>query len=142
MNSSDASSIVDQLVAVSSTVSEIPREEAIRLLDRVATIHGVDEQSRYWWQSACATERIDYGQSIEKWKEELIRILDSMGEGAVYLAVTDDESFPWPVLLISSPTSLVDILAEVSYFEYFIFSMDCSSLMFDTSHNMLLVSNS
>jgi len=58
----------------------------------------------------------------------------------VFLAITDDEPLPWPVLRVELGKDLIDILSGMHFFEYFVFSENCSKVFFDTHENVLICS--
>ncbi|WP_313347362.1 hypothetical protein [Stenotrophomonas sp.] len=126
------------LLARSATLVEAL--EAQSLLRKVAGIHGADWVAYRWWEYLSVSSSLAYGQDLEVWKQGITDLLDGMGQGAVYVAVTDDEGAPWPVVRIEEPACIVGVLQDMQFFEYFVFSVDCSRIFFDTHHNALVAS--
>ncbi len=58
----------------------------------------------------------------------------------VFLAVTDDDPLPWPVLRAAQGEHLIDALSDMQFFEYFVFSENCSKVLFDKHENVLMCS--
>ncbi len=53
--------------------------------------------------------------------------------------ITDDEPEPWPIFQGSLET-VINVVSEQRYFEFFITPLDLSWLIFDTHHNSLIIS--
>lgn len=56
----------------------------------------------------------------------------------VYLAITDDEFYPWPIIKFCS-RDIVSILESQQYFEFFIFDGSMNRILFDTHDNQLIL---
>jgi len=85
------------------------------------------------------TRFVRYSTSGNGWREQIAVFLADMGD-PVFLAITDDEPPPWPVLRIEHGSEVATLLSEMHFFEYFVFSQDCARVFFDTHDNVLISS--
>jgi hypothetical protein len=117
------------------TVRELPEREAADLLTSLGTYH-VAKPDEAWWWSNLKDERevIPYGD--DDGLQQMARILPR--ETAVFLAITDDEAPPWPVLS-GKVADLLAVLRELSFCEYFLFDIDGTWIAFDTHHDELVI---
>ncbi len=107
-------------------------------LDALAHRHGIDPDRILWWDGAPAAQahaRYDDGtQGLAR----LAELLDS-ARGEIQLIVSDERATPWPVWSLQA-AELVPLLGELHFFEYAVVLDGGATLVFDTHHNMLLVS--
>ena len=120
-----------------ASVSIVPNSD--RLLGRLAQINRIEAARTNWWESLSGAISCPYGGSCGSWKERIAVLLAEMGD-PVFLAITDDEPLPWPVLRVELGKDLIDILSGMHFFEYFVFSENCSKIFFDTHENVLICS--
>ncbi len=109
------------------------------LLRRLVEMHGIDSTRIYWWESLETSRFVPYSTSGDSWREQIAAFLADMGD-PVFLAITDDEPPPWPVLRIERGSEVAALLSEMHFFEYFVFSQDCARVVFDTHDNVLISS--
>lgn len=128
---------IRELVHGASIVEPVMAQSLLR---RVAEIHGVDGATYHWWKGLSDAHRLFYGDALDDWSREIRDLLCNVRQKGVYLAVTDDEPPPWPVLWINDPSCIVELLEKMHFFEYFVFSPDCSRVFFDTHDNVLVSS--
>jgi hypothetical protein len=118
----------------------VEQSVAVNLLEQLAAAHVEDSQALHWWASLrLSASIVDYGDDSSVWASTLESVLNGLAGDEVYLAVTDDEFGPWPILAVEK-NQLVRLLGELSFFEYFVFQKDGRQVMFDTHHNRLVVS--
>ena len=132
--------IVEQVCAMHPGVCELPKEDAVQLLRSVSDAHGIDEFAYHWWEVLRESRSFHYGNEVSEWYERMRSLLMELGQYGLYMAVTDDEPPPWTVLAIEPDVPLLDIIGELQYFEYFVFSRDCARVVFDTHDNVLIAS--
>ena len=108
------------------------------MLENLANIFSFDLSNKYLWEDAYIKEKIAYADSYE-WEVSLSALLKSFSE-RIYLVVTDDDFYPWAVFNCKAE-SIVDILKEQQYFEFFIFDKSMNYILFDTHANELLLAS-
>ena len=118
----------------STTLKFLEPHEADQLRATIARRFGFPE-SRIWWWETLPNDGISY--SDNKGFDKLEQLL-SAKKSPLYLFVTDDEPPPWPC--ITGPLeSLVQLLREERFFEYFIVNHNLDWILFDTHHNRLII---
>lgn len=139
MNSAQGmSTIVEQLCRLISGASVLPDADGERLLGRLAEIHGIDARAIWWWRSVPDARVTVYGSSVDLWQAHLRRLLIESAPGRVFIAITDDEAPPWPVVAVENGARLIAALGELQFFEYFVFTSDLSRIFFDTHENAII----
>lgn len=134
--------IAHELCSLNPGISLVSEEVALSLLSRLAAVHGMESSGTWWWASLANAESRSYGDDAGAWKAALGSVLASMGAGTVYIAVTDDQAGPWPVLSCADASTIVGTVGQMHFFEYFVFSSDCSRVCFDTHANTLVYGQS
>jgi hypothetical protein len=112
--------------------------EALVVVDDIARRFVDKEESVWWWESLkCDSVTLPYGDS------DGLALLGELlfAERMIRLVVTDDEPRPWPVFEGEAQT-ILELLRELRFFEYFIASEDCRWVVFDTHHNALVAAGS
>jgi hypothetical protein len=109
-------------------------ELADSLVQNIVTKYSFDVSQRYLWESKDSGFRTDYTDDGNLSISELLYKFNEK----IYLAITDDEFFPWPVFFIPK-VFLIDLLKEHQYFEFFFFDESMGSVLFDTHDNTLLL---
>lgn len=117
----------------------IPAEIAKSLLADIAMRHVNDASSIYWWSSLKGKAQVIEYDGGTSGIALVSSILTDIGDDSVYLIVTDDEPSPWSVFKVVRE-DLMEVLSELPFFEYFVSTMDCSFLLFDTHENNIIVS--
>ncbi len=133
--------LVEQLCSLDAGIQEVAANEAVQLLQSVARAHDLDADSCRWWGSLKNARTFPYQSDFSEWKERLSSLLQEMGADGFYLAVTDDEPPPWPVVSVQPHVRLPDLIGEMQYFEYFVFSKDFAGIVFDAHTNELFASS-
>ena len=104
-------------------------------------MHVEDVSVVHWWSSLksrhCA---IEYGHDAAAWSHALESQMSKMEGREVFVAITDDEVGPWPIVSIEK-SCLAALLSELPFFEYFFFEANCDRIVFDTHHNTIVVSD-
>jgi len=129
--------IAAQLCLRVAGMSRLADAAAKDLLEAFADVHGIDPAQYHWWEGLKEARCLTYGSLVDEWYTHVSELLRKMG-GGVFLVVTDDEPFPWPVLKIDDSTPIPDVLGGMQFFEYFVFSSDFFSFFFDTHENELI----
>lgn len=135
-----ALSIARSFKELSGDVQMVDESLAASLLDRVAKLHIADPNARYWWEGLRDSQSFPYGSDAQAWSVKLAELLGDMEGDDVYLAIADDEDQPWPVIK-TRKRELIELISELPFFEYFVFSDGCAKVVFDTHHNILIVTN-
>lgn len=135
-----AQAIAEELCALDAGVRLLGAYEAMQLLRSLSSAHGLDAESHHWWRTLSNARSFSYGNDVSEWRSRLASLLAELGPNGFYVATTDDEPPPWPVLNVRAGVSLPDIIGEMQYLEYFVFSEDLSRIIFDTHHNVLIAS--
>ncbi len=135
--------IASKLVALGAGSARLIAPNAANdLLHQVASMHVFDACARYWWSSLKhQAETTEYGSDTDVWRHAFDEHVQKMGGegGGVFLAITDDEDRPWPVIVVPKDR-LIHLLLELPFFEYFVFEKSCDRVVFDTHHNTLVAS--
>jgi hypothetical protein len=106
------------------------------LLDRLASAYGLEVQELFPWDLAGAHAVYAYDLP-SSWELLFPPLLDQL-QDEVYLAVTNEEGYPWVVVAMPS-AYVVELLLELPYFEYFIFDEGMDRVVLDTRQEMLVV---
>lgn len=113
---------------------------ARRLLGELARLHVTDSSSLYWWSSLRNKPVVfGYGDDTAQWRSVLNALVQGFESEELLVAVTDDSDGAWPVVTMPKH-SLVEIISDLPFFEYFVFEQDCRRVVFDTHHNSLVES--
>lgn len=141
MSTSKINEIACEIESLSGGRAHIVEQEvAAKLLHRVAQMHIKDVSTRYWWSSLKARpSESHYGESISFWSDAMEGILSGVSGNDVFVAITDDDDGPWPVVSVDK-SCLCRLLKELPFFEYFFFDASCELVVFDTHLNALVAS--
>jgi hypothetical protein len=105
------------------------------LIKRLANKFFLDLNQKWLWD----TENVNFVEEIiENDKSESIQQQLVFFHDEIYVVITDDEFFPWPVLKLSK-NILVTVLNEVQFFEFFIFDDEMNCILFDNHHSELII---
>lgn len=119
----------------------LPQAAANMMLEAVASLHVVDPALVHWWEGLRnISEYFNYENDLDAGLKRLSGYLDNFKNEKAYLVVTDDESSPWPVLLVGKDR-IQTMLRELPFFEYFVCTLDYSTIIFDTHQNTLVTSS-
>ena len=113
---------------------ELSDLEALAVVDEIARWFVDQKESVWWWQSLkCDSVRLKYGDA------DGLALLSELvpAESKIRLVITDDEPRPWRVFE-GEARKFWALLRKLRFFEYFIATEDCRSVVFDTHHNALL----
>lgn len=133
--------IARQMTASSPQVSLVDPATASELLASLAELHVTDPASVYWWTSLRCAETFFYGNDATAWGSTFSQKMAEMDGASVFVAITDDEPAPWPVLRIGNKSFLAELVQGLPFFEYMVFQEDGRRLLFDTHDNALIFSS-
>ena len=124
--------------AVSHSLTELDEKVASEMCSSIRRKFVGHSGTQWWWDSlSCKCATIDYGDSDGL---ALVRSLLAQ-ENSLIIAITDDEHPPWPALL-GTTESVLGLLSELRFFEYFLTDQANNWVVFDTHHNSLVVAGS
>jgi hypothetical protein len=113
----------------------LPKEEAKTLVESIADKYGLDLNTLSPWEKV---EGIAYPYNDpSEWGLLLSSMLDGFA-GDVYLVVTNEEPFPWPVIVLSVD-DVQALLLELPHFELFVFDDTMERVIVDTEQHELIV---
>lgn len=120
-------------------VTMLPVDEAERLRLAVAQAFSFPAARRWWWECVPATAvSTEYpGDDVSSWRDRMLEVLPADGQ-TLWLFVTGDELPPWSCVT-GSRDSLIDMIMQLPYVEYFIVNRQHTRILFDTHHNCLVV---
>ena len=132
----------DLLDNITAALADVPSARVLSpsgaegLLTRLAVAYELEVQELFPWDLAGA--RAVYAYDLPaSWELLFPPLLDLLQE-EVYLAVTNEEGYPWAVVAMPS-AYVVELLLELPYFEYFIFDEGMDRVVYDTRQEMLAV---
>lgn len=135
---SDLLRIAKQMAALSPLVSLIDSQAAEEILAAAGKFHTENSESVHWWTALRSAETIHYGDDVAAWENILSQKIGEMDGNSLFVAITDDEQGPWPVLRLADKLILVELIQSLHYFEYMAFQEDGRRLLFDTHHNTIV----
>jgi len=110
-------------------------EEAKAFVSKIADAYDMDLQSISPWEKQ---EGVAYPYNDpSEWGLLLSSIL-GVFTGDVYLVVSNDSPFPWPVIVLSVD-DVQTLLLELPHFEFFVFDDEGERVVFDTHYNELII---
>jgi hypothetical protein len=112
-------------------------DQATQLIQNLAAKFSFDTNQLFIWSNKDVSEIYNYEEDPSSW-EPLMQNLLTKFDDQLFLAVTDEEFFPWDVLNCSKD-SFIKLLREQRYFEYFIFDFSFACVLFDTHDNSLIL---
>ncbi len=113
----------------------LSEEEAQRLVTAVAANYGLDLEGFLSWERVEGTA-YPYDDPAE-WGLLLASML-GLFTGDVYMVVTNETYFPWPVIGLPA-ADVQSLLLELPHFEFFIFDETMDRMVVDTHYNELIV---
>jgi len=119
--------------------SVLTEKDAYSIVLKLAKSFSFDLSKQGIWADSIWEELFPYNDNHD-WEKLLVSLLGPFAEN-VYVAISDNEFFPWPVL-ICNKKSLVAFLNSQPYFEFFVFDTRMKKVLFDAHHNeLILISN-
>ena len=115
----------------------IAADEAVKLTKTLIAKFSFDINQLFIWADKKISEVYSYQEDPNSW-EQLMHVLLSKFDEQLFLAVTDEEYFPWNVLKCNKDTC-IKLLKGQRYFEYFIFDASMGYVLFDTHDNSFLL---
>jgi hypothetical protein len=116
----------------------IPEEHAKILIEKLSKKFSFDLSKRYLWDDISVKEIYTYNNNENSDWEILFSELLQKFEDRIYLVITDDDFFPWPIFECKRDL-VTQILKEQQYFEFFIFDNLMKIILFDTHENELII---
>jgi len=126
------------LLSNMDALRELSDMEALAVVDEIARRFVDKKECVWWWQSLkCDSVILPYGEA------DGVALLGELvpAESKIRLVITDDEPRPWRVFEGEARKFWV-LFRKFRFFEYFIASEDCRSVIFDTHHNALVAAGS
>jgi len=133
-----ASNLIDDISTVLQTIPSgriLSSEEAQSFVTAVAGRYGIDLDSYFPWDKM---EGIVYPYDDPSGWGLLLSSMLNVFPGDIYLVVTDEQHYPWPVIVMPA-ADVQDMLLELPYFEYFVFDAAMEEVVFDTHHDSLIL---
>ncbi len=115
----------------------ITGDQAAELVKTLAIKFSFDLNRLFVWSNKDFGEVHSYKQDSNNW-ELLMQGLLNKFNAQLFVAITDEEFFPWNVLKCRKQ-DFIKLLKEQRYFEYFIFDASMSCVLFDTHDNSLIL---
>lgn len=115
----------------------LDQSTANAIVEKLAGRFNYDLSFRWLWDTVHAGKSVNYGNDYSLWETQLSLLLQNF-EKRIYLAITDDEFYPWPVFDFKKDL-LVEILKEQHPFEYFVFDESMKNVLFDNHHSSLIL---
>ena len=113
----------------------LPAEEAKELVTTIAGKYGLDPEGFLSWEKM---EGIAYPYNDPSEWGLLLSSMLGFFTGDVYLVVTNETYFPWPVIVLPAE-DIQPLLLELPHFEFFIFDDTMERVVVDTHYNELIV---
>ena len=134
MDAELSAAISNYVIANGGTRVLVP-DEAEFVRAQVARRFGFTDKQTWWWNyvpSPIKSVTYPDGDGLRRLAEIL-----PLGEQRLFLFTTDDDPPPW--LCVSGPRQAVlDLVAELRFFEFFIVDEKMTWIVFDTHHNTLI----
>lgn len=127
--------------SINAALQDIPgsrilsEEEAQRLVTAVAVKYGLDLKSFLSWERVKGIAYL-YNDPSE-WGLLLASML-GIFTGDVYMVVTNETYFPWPVIVLPAE-DVPSLLLELPHFEFFVFDDTMERMVVDTHYNELIL---
>jgi hypothetical protein len=115
----------------------ISEENAKVLIEKLSKKFSFDLSNRYLWENLSIKESYVYTNENSEWEILFSKLLQKF-EDIIFLVITDDDFYPWPIFECKKHL-IVKILNEQQYFEFFIFDNLMKILLFDTHENELII---
>ncbi|SDC02105.1 hypothetical protein [Niabella drilacis] len=114
----------------------VEANDAERLIQQIATIFDLKLNRLFVWETSKAQGVLmAYDGSTDIWEGQLLAFISDF-QSEVFLVLTNEAYYPWPVLKCKKE-EVVTIISEQFFFEYFIFDSTMNKIVFDTHQNML-----
>jgi len=117
--------------------SRLADNDAKMLIEKLVNHHSLDLSRLYLWEDIIPKASFFYGDNSSLWEDRFYSFLQDY-DNEIYLSVTDDEFYPWEIFKCEKKT-IIGLLNEQQYFEFFIFDISLKQILFDTHHNELIL---
>lgn len=121
-------------VAAFESIVQLTCEEAQIVKEQIAGRYVQDHNKLWFWESLKGqASRITYDG------EDGLALISKaiLGNPTLYIALTDDEFPPWPVLK-GNKNDILGLISELRFFEYFLTIPPFEWVIFDNHHNQLI----
>ena len=115
----------------------IADDQAAQLIQILAAKFSFDTNKLFMWSNRNFSEAHSYQEDPNNWEPVMQNLLDKF-DAKLFLAVIDEEYFPWKVLKCSKH-ACIRLLKEQRYFEYFIFDASMRCVLFDIHDNSFML---
>jgi hypothetical protein len=118
-------------------VRELEATETQRVVDEIGRKFVEKTESVWWWDGLRLPARRIFRYS--DWQTMKAAAFEMLGDrdAPLILVATDDNPPPW-IAVSGSLESLLNVIAETHYFEFFLTDASLSWAMFDTHHDELV----
>lgn len=126
---------IRKFIACKKDFTELNKRDALEAINCIAKKFIIDRSKKWWWTDLTQDSvKIEYGES-----DGLLFIEELVNKDTeVLFFITDDEPEPWPVFQ-GKLSTVIEIIAEQRFFEYFLTDKDYSWIIFDTHHNSFII---
>jgi hypothetical protein len=111
-------------------------EKAAQLTKDLAAKFSFDLSRLFIWANKDLHTVYEYGDDHEKWLTTITELIDRFDE-EIFLAVTDEDFYPWKILT-GNKQVILNLLQDLPPFEYFIFDASLQYVVFDTHDNFFV----
>jgi len=131
----------DLISEITLTLGELPDSRVLPGEDAEMLVRGIS--GRYKWDLTVlfpweATEGIAYPYNDPSEWGLLLSSMLSVYTGNVYLVVTNETHFPWPVIELPAE-DVSSLLLELPHFEFFVFDGKGERVVVDSQQSELIV---
>jgi len=130
--------LIDEIVVALQEIAlgrVLSPKEATARVDAVAGKYGLDLNSLCPWEKV---EGIAYPYNDASEWGLLLSSMLGVFPSNIYLVVTDERTYPWPVVVMAA-ADVPQLLLELPHFEFFIFDEAGERVVVDTQHNELIM---
>ena len=125
-------SVKSEIKNLKLSIVSIEDSEAAYFYDVLKHKFRLDYNSLFVWSELNRFSDFSYGESVN-W-EVLIQELMNDFNSELFLCITNEEFYPWPILK-GKKGEIVELIGSLPFFEYFVFDSNFEELLFDTHDN-------
>ncbi|WP_421797850.1 hypothetical protein [Haliscomenobacter sp.] len=115
---------------------KLTQDNTSLLLEQLRVAFNLNFNQLFLWETK--VEKSSSWEYGDDWDSIFSKLLNQYFPSSVYLVVTDDEFYPW-VVNAGDKVSVIALLYQQQFFEYFIFDDLIEKILFDTHHNNLVL---
>jgi hypothetical protein len=114
------------------SIVSIEDSEAAYFYDVLKHKFRLDYNSLFIWSELNRFSDFSYGESVN-WGTLIQELMNDFNTD-IFLCITNEEFYPWPVLK-GKKGEIVELIGSLPFFEYFVFDSNFDELLFDTHDN-------